>query len=345
MRRALSSAVVREVFPDPSPEGIAGALDELCVSSLGSGVLEVEFFHASVGSVHGLRLRDGRRVVVKVHRPDTSVEFLEAVQTVQRVLAADGFPCPEPLVGPTPLGRGVAVVESLLDRGERADPREPGVRRTMAHALAQLVARCRSLTGLHGLRRGPMTVSQGRLWPTPHDGRFDFEATTPGAEWIDRVAREARRIRDGVAAGEWVVGHADWRVEHLRFERSELSAVYDWDSVTIQREPVLVGGAAHGFTADWTSPSQRQFPTLDEALAFAADYETARGAAFSTEERRVLRAALVYMMAYTARCEHSDLLTDFGRRAAVRPDSSAVPAGTARAFLAAHAVELLDPAA
>jgi hypothetical protein len=49
-------------------------------------------------------------------------------------------------------------------------------------------------------------------------------------------------------------------------------------------------------------------------------------------------------MAYTARCEHSDVVTDMGRRApaaggGTRP--AAVAGGGARAFLAVHAAELL----
>jgi hypothetical protein len=47
-------------------------------------------------------------------------------------------------------------------------------------------------------------------------------------------------------------------------------------------------------------------------------------------------------MAYTARCEHSDLLTDMGS-APARPERAAepVPPGSARAFVAAHAEALL----
>ena len=112
----------------------------------------------------------------------------------------------------------------------------------------------------------------------------------------------------------------------------------------LMREPVLVGSVAHMFTADWGVSDRRQFPTLEEALAFAADYEAACGQAFSDEEERALRAALTYSMGYTARCEHADLLSDFGRHAPVTPEPSSVPAGTARAFLAAHAAELLDTA-
>jgi hypothetical protein len=108
---------VRDVFVNSSPAGIASALEEFAKQRLGAGIARLEFFDASVGSVHGLRLLDGRRVVVKVHGPRVSVSFLEAMQAVQRHLVGDGFPAPEPLLEPTPLGRGVAVVESLLDRG------------------------------------------------------------------------------------------------------------------------------------------------------------------------------------------------------------------------------------
>lgn len=60
-----------------------------------------------------------------------------------------------------------------------------------------------------------MVVADGGLWPTPHDGRFDFQATRAGAGWIDTFARRAQRVRDGVDfASDRVIGHSDWRVEH-----------------------------------------------------------------------------------------------------------------------------------
>lgn len=77
---------------------------------------------------------------------------------------------------------------------------------------------------------------------------------------------------------------------------------------------------------------RQQLPTLEEALAFIADYQTARGAAFSRAEGRAARAAFISTMAYTARCEHSD---------ATRGDVTTVPDGSARAFLTAHAHALL----
>lgn len=171
--------------------------------------------------------------------------------------------------------------------------------------------------------------------------RFDFAATTAGAEWLDEIAARARRVRDR-HAGDVVVGHTDWRVENMRFADGSVTAVYDWDSLAVQREPALVGGVAHLFTSDFRVPDRAQVPTLDETLAFIADYEAARGAPFGGEEQAAARAALVYAMAYTARCEHSDLLTEAGS-APARPERAAepVPPGSARAFVAAHAEALL----
>ncbi len=78
--------VVSEVFEDPDPAQIAAALDAFCRRSLGASIERSELFQASVGSVHGLRLDDGRRVVIKAHRPGTAAAFLTAMQRVQKTL-------------------------------------------------------------------------------------------------------------------------------------------------------------------------------------------------------------------------------------------------------------------
>jgi len=211
-----------------------------------------------------------------------------------------------------------------------ADARDAATRRLLAFGLADLVALARPLVGLGGLRENPRTVRPGRVFPDPHDPRFDFGAR--GGEWIDAIATRAARACD--ACGDRVIGHSDWRAEHVRVEAGRLSAVYDWDSLSIAREPIIVGQAAHAFTMDWENPQRQQLPTLAEALGFIADYEAARGAAFSRAERRAARAALVSTMAYTARCEHSD---------ATRGGTTTLPEGSARTFLRAHAHALLAP--
>jgi hypothetical protein len=289
----------RDVFGTTDARRIAGLVDRFCRERLGSGIAGYEFFATSVGSVHGLRLHDRRRVVVKAYRREVDVAHLAAAQRVQAQLAAGGFPAPRPLLAPAPLARGIAIAEVLVDRGAWADAHDPAVRRAVAAALARLIERARPCAGLVCWRE-----AHDRLWRRPHDRRFDFAATARGAEWIDELAIEARRRLDELPDGDPVVGHGDWRVEHLRFADGALSAVYDWDSLAVAPEPVFAGAAAHAFTANWSIEGHACIPTVEESLAFIGDYEAARGAPFSASERRVARSALVATMAYSARCEH-----------------------------------------
>lgn len=332
--------VERDVFATTDSRRIAAIVNGFCQLRLGAGVERYEFFGSSVGSVHGVRLRDGRRVAIKAHRAGVNAGHLAAVQTVQSRLAAAGFPAPRPLLPPTPLGRGVAVAETVLE-GARADAHEAAVRQVVAATLARLVTLCRPFRGLAGL--GASLIMAQRLWRSPHDRRFDFAATSQGAEWIERLAGEARRRLEH-GRGEVVLGHGDWRVEHLRFARGAVTAVYDWDSLSVGLEPFFVGSAAHAFTADWSVEGLRCVPTLAESRAFIADYEAARGRPFSAEERTTVEAALVHALSYGARCEHSDALTRFGTREA-GPAPRAVPAAGFRAFLASHGPHVLGVSA
>jgi hypothetical protein len=232
------------------------------------------------------------------------------------------------------------MAETLIDTGDHPGGHDPDMRRMMASGLAALVAGCRPLISEPGLTEAPNGVVGGTsLWPVPHDARFDFDATSTGAEWIDDIARRARQI---VRAhkGNQVVGHGDWRVEHVRVSGGKLSAVYDWDSLRIESEAAIVGSAAHAFTANW-EVTQQQLPSFAEALWFIDEYESHRGAPFSADDHRLARASLVYTMAYSARCAHSDELTHFGRHPPRTPVTSAPRPGSAAAFLADHGAELL----
>jgi hypothetical protein len=325
----------RDLFATTDARRIAAVVDRFCRKRLGAGVERCDFFASSVGSVHGLRLTDGRRVVVKAYRRDVDIAHLTAMQRVQARLAADGFPAPCPVMGPTPLARGIAIVETLLDRGGWADAHEPAVRRAVAAGLAQLLTCVRPLTDVPGLVS--WRDAYDGLWRQPHDRRFDFPGTAHGAEWIDRLAAAARRRLDEDDAGDDVIGHGDWRVEHLRFADGKLSAVYDWDSLSVGSEPVFAGAAAHAFTADWSIEGHACVPTVDESLAFLDDYEAARGAPFTEREQRLARAGLVAAMAYSARCGHSDRLTGWGSHPPRCPSEPIPPDG----ILARHGERLL----
>jgi hypothetical protein len=322
---ATPLALEREVFATADPRRIAALVDRFCRENLGSGAAAYEFFATSAGSVHGLRLEDRRRVVVKVYRPDVDATHLAAVQRVQTQVADDGFPSPRPLLAPTPLARGLAIVEATLDRGTWADAHEPAARKAVAAALVRLVEHARPTAGLVSWRD-----AYDRLWRRPHDARFDFPGTAQGAEWIDRLAAVARRRLDDHAAGDTVVGHGDWRAEHLRFANGALSAVYDWDSLAVAHEPVFTGAAAHAFTANWSIEGHPCIPTIEESLAFIADYEAARANPFTDAERRTALNALVATMAYSARCEHC------GRASGPIPETGCL------GILARHGDRLLD---
>lgn len=90
------------------------------------------------------------------------------------------------------------------------------------------------LAGLSGMAEWREGLDH--LWLKPHDARFDFAATSEGAEWIDRLAAKATRSLDAHATGPLVIGHGDWRVEHLPFDSGELTATYDYDSISIGPE-------------------------------------------------------------------------------------------------------------
>jgi hypothetical protein len=142
------------------------------------------------------------------------------------------------------------------------------------------------------------------------------------------VARVARARME--PAGELEIGHGDWRAEHVRFEGDRIVGAFDWDSLCKEYEPALVGFTAHAFCADWSRQPPPPAPTLEEARAFVADYEAARGRRFSVEERRLCGAAFAYSCAYTARCGWS-----------LGNDERALP-GTFQQLVASHGPTLME---
>ena len=304
--------VEQDVFGTADSGQIGAAVEHFCRRELGCGASAGLFYESSVGCVLGLELTDGRRVVLKAHQPDRTAARLGACQAVQAGLHARGFPCPEPLLAPRPLGRGLATLERHLERGARADAREPAIRDEIAARLFELMAIARDVglgTDLGGSWFGSLPPQQ--LWPRPHNARLDFAATARGAEWIDELARRARAVP---AAGERVLGHFDWRAEHFRFEAGRISTVYDWDSLHFEREPIATGAAACAFTTDWSRTDLPLAPSLAEIRSFFASYEQARGRSFEPAERRTAHASCVYLTAYLARCQHTRAAEDRSAR-------------------------------
>lgn len=324
-----SPVVDREIFGTSDADAVAGRFARFCVTTLGSAPVGARFYRVSIGCVAGLELEDGRAVVVKAQRGSRSGAYLLACHEVRRHLVAAGFPCPRPIGEPTRDDGAWLSADELDERGSRADAHDPAIRRSMAAALARLVDLARPFAS-HPAFGGAWfsAIPEGKTFPKPHSPIFDFEATAEGAAWIDALASRARAHRHD-ASGDRVVGHFDWRVEHLRFEGERVVTSYDWDSLHAEREPVVVGAAAHAFTADWQRDDMVQVPSRDELRAFVADYEAARGRPFDRGELATVAASCVYSLAYTARCNH-----------ALRPGEEG-GTGDFRALLRAHGAAML----
>jgi hypothetical protein len=283
--------IERSIFGTDDAEEIWRQVRDLCPDAV-----ECFAFHVSVGALFGLGLRDDSRIALKIHR-DGDADSLEAVQRVQAHLYEEGFPCPQPLGV-----RGRATLERWCDEGVDRDAHDPAVRHVIAQYLARLFRLTRALKPSAGL--DPFFPRMhGRLWPTPHNVLFDFEATAAGAEWIDEIARAAKGPRDA-HEGELVIGHGDWTVKHFRFDGLDPTVVYDWDSLQVDSETRFVGSSAATFTYTEHLPVV-VWPTVSEARAFLDDYERERERPFSPEEQRSARAAAVYSRAYAARCTHA----------------------------------------
>src|SRR5580704_17784629 len=85
-----------------------------CMEHLGSPPADEIFRSGFLSAVTGLRLADGREVVVKV-RPDSL--RIAACVDVQRRLFQSGYPCPRPLTGAVPFGDDVATAEAYVPGG------------------------------------------------------------------------------------------------------------------------------------------------------------------------------------------------------------------------------------
>jgi hypothetical protein len=252
--------------------------------------------------VAGVELGDGRQVVVKVYQRRWGREFLAAVGRVQHHLAAHGFPCPEVLLAGRPLGPALASVEMFLpDPGVRtlASPEDMAA---SASGLARQIAVCRDLSE-PVLTDHPLNAPPGQLYPEPHSPIFDFSVRADDAAWIDQLAVQARAERDANDS-PFTVAHTDWSARNIRIREGRVQAVYDWDSLSRVAEPVAIGQAA----ATWCSlgePGDPVAPSPEETRAYISAYEAAAGRRLSGRQRTAALAAALWVLCYTARCEHA----------------------------------------
>jgi len=269
----------------------------------GTGGLEEILFRAGrIDAVYGVRAADGRRRVVKAHRPPADLGARRAVVRAQTALVEAGFPCARPVAGPIEVEGRTVTVETLLDAGAPADPRDPAIRRAMAAGLAEHVAILSKVAGLAPAAAPPAWCRyRDGPWPVPHDTIFDFSVTPDGYGWLDDLARRATAVlAEDRGMDPIVVGHADWDAGNMRFAGDRLVAVFDWDLVA-DTAPAVAGMSAASCLGE--SPPGPHAPVPRVVAAFLADVESAAGRPFAAAQQRVAAAAAAWVVAYNARCD------------------------------------------
>ena len=271
-------------------------LSAWCVKWLAAPAADILFETGALSAVWGLRLDDGRAVVVKVRTPSPR---LAGCFAVHRHLWQAGFPCPEPLVGPQPLGGHVATAEALLTVTGQPGAGAEFVRASAA-GLARLVSQAPRPDSVPSLAPSPGYAgwdhNQVGLWPTPTDGSPDYN-TCPEPKWADSVAAAVReRLR--ICRRAPLIGHGDWWDGNLVWNGSDLLAVHDWDSVICQPEPAIAGNAAAEFLG-LGGPQARA--TVEQSATFLDAYVQARGLEWDTADHEVAWAAGLWVRAFDAK--------------------------------------------
>ena len=276
-----------------------GRLARWCVEYLGSPPADELFSSRHLSAVIGLRLADGREVVVKV-RPDAP--RIAACVDVQRHLFQAGYPCPRPLTGAVPFSAGVATAEAYVPGGAVL-PSVQHAPQAFAEAFALLIRLAPRPAEVSALDPSPSWAAwnhaENGLWPGPEDSDVNLNEVA-GPEWIDDAGRRARnRLR--ASESEAVIGHCDWLAGNLRWSGDALLVVHDWDSVTADSEAVLVGFAA----ALYSTVSADKLATVEDTERFLVAYCHARGRQFGADELQRAWAAGVWTRAYDAKYQHA----------------------------------------
>jgi hypothetical protein len=274
-------------------------LAQWCMEHLGSPPADETFRSGYLSAVVGLRLADGRAVVVKV-RPDSP--RIAACVEVQRRMFQAGYPCPQPLTGAVSFGDDVATAEAYVPGGAML-PSADHAARVFAEAFARLIGLAPRPAEVSTLDPAPSWAAwnhaEDGLWPCPEDRDVNLNKVT-GPEWIDDAACRARdRLR--ASESEAVIGHCDWLAGNLRWSGDELWVVHDWDSMTTDSEAVLVCFAA----ALFSTVSADELATIEDTERFLVAYCHARGREFSADELERSWAAGVWTRAYDAKYQHT----------------------------------------
>ncbi|WP_433427530.1 hypothetical protein [Nonomuraea sp. CA-141351] len=273
-----------------------------CLDHLGGEPADVLFRLQHMSMVFGLRLVDGRDVVVKTRADDGRAVSCVAAQAR---LAGRGFACARPLTPVVGVGSLAVHAEEFRPGGEVLDGDSPDVAVRYAEVFAQLMAELADVTVAPPL-------------PNPRWVRWDHtdSGVWPAIEFLDArdqsavpayVAGTADRARGRLLAVSLpcVLGHADFEAQNLRWHGREVWAVHDWDSLAWQPEAALVGAASGAF-ASARPPTLAPFESSE---AFLVAYQDIRGRLFTAVEQEIAWAASLWPAAHNARWEalHGDI--------------------------------------
>jgi hypothetical protein len=262
---------------------------EWCRRFLGGTPATLLFGVSHLSEVWGVRLVDGREIVIKRRADDTG--RTASCGKAQQFLAEQGFPCPLPLTDVIFDGGFATHAERLVAGGERELRDTPAAAARSAALLADLVRR------LSALQLDP---------PLPNPEWVRSDAPLPARQqgmaapaWLEDTSR---RAQDKLMACDLspVLGHADWESQNMVWDDAgNPLAVHDWDSLAFLPEATIAGTAAGAF-ATYGEPV---LAPIESSEAFLDAYEGARGSRFSPCETEGAWAASIWVAIHNARDE------------------------------------------
>jgi hypothetical protein len=260
-------------------------VDGWCRTVLGAEPVEVLFRVAQLSEVVGVRLIDGREVVVK-RRVDESGRAARCI-TAQRLLAEQGFPCPMPLTDVI-VSEGVAVhAERFVAGGELETKDTPEAAARSGRLLADLVRRLAALD-----LDPPLPNPEWVRW----DAMPERETAEEVSAWIEETIRRVQAKLAGCDLPP-VLGHADWEAQNMRWRHGVPLVVHDWDGLAWLPEAAIAGSAAGIFAIHGT---QATLAPLESSQAFLHAYESERGVRFSPYETEIAWAASIWEALHNA---------------------------------------------
>jgi hypothetical protein len=267
-----------------------------CLDHLGGEPAGVLFQLHQVSMVFGLRLVNGRDVVVKARADDGRAASCVAAQAR---LAGRGFPCARPLTPALRVGSLAVHAEEFRPGGKVLVGDSPEVAARCAEVFARLMAELAGVNVAPPLPNPPWVRwdhADCGAWSAIGELDSRDQSVVP-AYVVEAAERSRGRI---LAAGlPCVLGHADFEAQNLRWHGREVWAVHDWDSLAWQPEAALAGAASGAFASD----GPPMLAPVECSAVFLAAYQDIRGRLFTAVEQEIAWAASVWMAAYNAREE------------------------------------------